>query len=53
MGFLERRRVGRFARPNAGIINRKSIKVNDQSGLRGYGGTIGSKAKNVKFWWTH
>lgn len=34
--FLERRRVGRFARPSAAIVDSQSVKVSDQGGISGY-----------------
>lgn len=38
MGFLERRRVGRFARPSAAIVDSQSVKVSDMGGISGYDG---------------
>lgn len=38
VGYLERRRVTRFARPSAGILDSQSVKSNDYGALRGYDG---------------
>ena len=46
LGYLERRRVGRFPRPSAAIIDSQSIKVSDRGGVSGYDG--GKKIKGRK-----
>lgn len=38
LGYLERRRVGGFARPSAAIVDSQSVKVSDQGGVSGYDG---------------
>ena len=38
MLYLERLKLGRIARPSAGIIDNQSIKVSDQGGLSAYDG---------------
>lgn len=36
MGYLERRRVGRFPHPSAAIMDSQSVKVSDRGGVSGY-----------------
>jgi len=38
MVYLERRALGRFAHPSAGIIDSQSIKISDQGGISAYDG---------------
>jgi putative transposase len=38
LGYLERRRGGRFARPSAAIVDSQSVKVSDMGGVSGYDG---------------
>lgn len=38
LGYLERRRGGRFARPSAAIVDSQSVKVSDMGGISGYDG---------------
>lgn len=38
MVYLDRREVGRFARPSAAILDSQSVKVSDMGGVSGYDG---------------
>lgn len=38
MVYLERRRIGRFSRPSAAILDSQSVKVSDMGGISGYDG---------------
>jgi len=38
LGYLERRRLGRFARPSAAVMDSQSVKISDLGGISGYDG---------------
>jgi putative transposase len=38
VGYLERRRLGRFAHPSAAVMDSQSVKISDMGGISGYDG---------------